>query len=242
VYYARKSEGRKVGYSVVDFRIEDGKAVSEIKAYDAPHEVGGPGMTWHLDSTQRHVETLDGRPLICHIDIPGYRKRTYTVGDDGKVRLIATDDPTTQPAVEETITWPEDALLWHGHYLLTRRKGMKEGTAYTCKVFSDGKSELVHVRVGPRRKMVVSGREMELTEVIHMEKPSDDSQEDIAVKAIMYLDDDLIAQKIEVDVGQIKFAMIACSKAEAMKLPAAAPTGTSRFWEKLKRFVPAIKP
>ena len=120
-------------------------------------------MKWYHGSTERHVETVDGRPLICHTDFPRSSQRTYTVGADGKVQVRVIDRTTTQPAVEETTTWPE---------------------------------------------------------VILVGKPPDIFKDRKPWKIILHVDDDLIWRKIRLDGDPIKMTLIACSRAEAMRLPA----------------------
>ena len=232
IYYTVMSEGRRAGYAVVDFRTEDGKAVHKLEINMGVKDQAS-NITWERTSTQRCVETLDGRPLIYYMDIPGHIRRTYTVGADGRVQLSVTDYPTTRPAAvdswEETTAWPEGAILWHGQYLLMRRKGMKEGTTYTFKQFSDGKSILMHARIGPRRKVELHGRRMELTELAQVwDKPPEFFRDGKPWKETVYLDDDLNPQKIEVDMGPAQMTMIACSKTEAMKLPKTAPMAATR--------------
>lgn len=219
IYYAKMSEGRKTGYVVMDFQIEDGKAVTEVKTYYAAKVIGSD-MKWHHESTQRHVETVDGRPLIWHRDSPGYSQRTYTVGADGKVQVRVIDRTATQPAAEETTTWPEDAILSHGHYLLMRSKGVNQGTMYTFREFRDGKSHLMHVRIGPRKKVELPEGEMNLSEVTLVGKPPEVFKDRKPWKVILHVDDDLIWRKIRLDGDPIKMTLIACTKAEAMRLPA----------------------
>jgi len=227
-HYAIMSGGRKVGYGLASLRIADGKTVSELEGH-FPWPGNAPeGMQWDRKFTTRHVETLDGRPLIFqreHVSPDGkVRKVTFTVDADGKARVTRGDEPGANAEAED---WPEGALLWHGQHLLMRREGLAEGTTYTFKEFigEGGLVQHVRVRVGGRATVDLLGREMELTEVTYVyENPS---QPGPVGKIVLHVDDDLAAHRIRVDFGSNDLTWIACSKAEAMRPPGTSPTDRS---------------
>ncbi|MCP4374784.1 MAG: hypothetical protein GY794_01185 [bacterium] len=226
IYYTVMSEGQKTGYQVIDFRIEGSKAISELNAF-TPIRDGAGKIAWERMMVMRHVETLDGRPLSHHIDLPKIHACTSTIGEDGKLRIVRTNYSTTNPSpAEEVVAWPEDALLNHGSNLLALRKGFDEGTEYTFKNYSDAKGIPVHVRVGPRKKMKIDGQEMELIELIHTWDHSfDNSSNNAPQKMILYVDNNMITYKIILEIGPEPWisTITACSKAEAIKPPETLP-------------------
>jgi len=246
IYYTAISEGRKIGYTVLEFRIDDGEAVTEYKNY-APVDDHDSNAGWARIMTIRHVETLDGRPLICYMDVPGHTRRTYMANVDGTVLFRATDSTTTRPypvdASEETITWPEDAFLSHGVHLLMQRKGLKQGTTYRYRTLVDGKLVLMRVRIGAKREVELHDRKMELTEITQfLDEPPVPSENDEPWKTTWYVDHEFISRKSETDAASVQVTMIECSKAEAMRLPTTAPAATSRPRWSVTRPAPTTQP
>jgi len=218
------TDDQRAGYSIIDFRMVDGKAVTEFKGYTAARD-DYMKIAWKLTAIRRHVETPDGKPLSHYLYISEHFERTDTIGEDGKVASRTTDYPATQPAREETSALPEGATLWHGHYFLLKSKGTKEGTEYTHKIFGGPQTPLVRAKVGPRRKVSVNGREMELLELTHTwVKPPEGVDKEVQWKEVIYFDDNFIPRRVEAKMtGAPKTTMIACSKEQAMKLPESIP-------------------
>lgn len=206
--------GRKIGYGVGAFRIEDGKAVTEVEG-NFPWQGNDAGGTVRLPFIIKHVETLDGRPVSFR-RIFGANVLKCVVDSDGKAQITQTDANGTKTT---TIDWPRGAILWYAQRLLMQRHGLKEGTTYTFNEFNDPSGELwqTHVRIGPRAVVDVLGRLLMLTEITAVHKRLSDPTQGGSM--VSYVDDDLISQKLIDRSSQDETTWLTCSREEAMRKP-----------------------
>ena len=214
MYWAIMRGGRKIGYGVGAFCIEEGKAVTKVEANCPWEGKNASGIVRPLFSA-RHVETLDGRPVSFRRTV-GAHAVTCVVDSSGKAQVTQTDTNGTETV---TIDWPEGAILWHAQGLLARRHRLKEGTTYTYKEFHDPSGELweTRVRVGPRAKVDVLGCTLMLTKVTALYKRMSDPTQ--SGSRVSYVDDDFMNQKIVVTSGSDETTWLACSREEAMRKP-----------------------
>jgi len=227
-YFKITSAGRKIGYGFMDFRIEDGKAVNELNTY-RPTGQEPPNNEWTHVVKVRHVETFDGKPLVCDAEYVGQGRQTFTAHPDGRMTVRTTNYSTTRPDEAETkeltTKWPPAAILWHAQRLLAERMGLKEGTTYSYRQFSEGRIALVTAQVGARKKVTVGQQEMELTEVaITTKERQSPSGPEISSTETMYLDDNFDMHRLDRGSGSEQTISVSCSQAEAVKPPETAPT------------------
>jgi len=217
IYWAIMGGDRKIGYGVVAFRVEEGKAVTEVEA-NYPWQGNDAGETVRQPFSIRHVETLDGRPVSFRRAFGAHI--VTCVGDsDGKARITQTDANGTKTT---TIGWPEGAILSHAQRLLARRRGLKEGTTYAYKECHDPSGELweTRVRIGPKAKVDVLGRTLMLTKITSVYKRLSDPTQ--GGSTVSYVDDDFRPHKTTATSGPKETTWFACSREEAMRKPRTA--------------------
>ena len=212
-YFAIFMEGKKVGYGI-HARAVAGEKVTTTDT--AQITISRAGVALTVRQSESHVETLDGKPLsftslmdasLMTMKIEG------TVTEQGKVQMKISVGPNTQ---ERTTDWPEGALLNEGVRLLTRKKGLSEGTTFTVKMYVAGLLGAVEgkVQVGPTKDVDLLGRIVKLTEVkTLMQLPTGQ------ITTTSYVDKDFNALKVVSPVAGINVEMVACSKRAAMSKP-----------------------
>ncbi|MCK4295021.1 MAG: transglutaminase domain-containing protein, partial [Planctomycetes bacterium] len=101
-----------------------------------------------------------------------------------------------------------------GLRLLTLKKGLKEGTSYTAKIFSSGIMQALdtQIRIGPRRNVDLLGRVVPLTEVTSTYTMPGAGE----IVSTSYVDDELGTQKIIMPMAGMKIEMVACAEAFAL--------------------------
>jgi len=228
-HFTIQASGGRMGYGVMYFRIEDGKAVSGFEVHRPWHK-NLPGATRQPKKVvTRHIETLDGKPLSFHQEVTGHDGRvqtiTYTVSG-GKAKLMRTsklgDDLSVQTA---TVDWPEGAVMWHGEYLQCRKQGLVEGTTYAVKRFN-GWSEhpnVVRVRVGPTKAVDMGGHRVALTEIMKIQKDLSGSRPTGVM--ILQVDSDFVPYTMRSTWGDDETTWVMSDKAQATRRP--AEDGTS---------------
>jgi len=163
------------------------------------------------------VETLDGKPLeftsVMDMSLMGQTVKGV-VGADGKVAVTITAGGQTR---QNTMDWPEGALMAEGLRLLEKKKGLKKGTAYTAKVFTGTlmKAIQTQVVVGETKQVDLLGRVVHLTEV----KATQTVPSLLGPRqqtTVSYVDDDGKALKMVMDMLGMKVEVIACAEEVAM--------------------------
>jgi len=210
-YMAVMMDGKKVGHSVATFKIDKGKALTNVKMTMTLSR-GGMAMTVATDVLE--IETPDGKPLGFSLAINlGAMGQTVTRGDigkDGKLKIVKNLAGMTQ---NETKDWPKGALMSHGRMILERKAGLKPGTTITSTVFDPTTltAKTATSTVGKKTKVDLLGRVVMLTEVKSVMQSSMGK-----INATTYVDDEFIPLKSIVPALGMKIEMIDCSKAAAM--------------------------
>jgi len=210
-YLAVLAEGRKIGHAVMDRKAEDEKVVTTMQM---ELTISRMGTVLQLRTMESNVETADGRPLSFKTS-QGIgtitSKSEGQVGADGKLTVTAVSGGQT---TTQTLDWPQGAVLAEGARLLQLQKGLKEGTKYNVRVFeaSTLKAMDAAVEVGPKVKVDLLGRVVELTEVrTTVRMPLAGS-----ITTVSYLDDEMEAMKTVTAVLGMKLEMVTCTKEVAL--------------------------
>jgi len=209
-YSAVFFEGKKVGHVKFTRAVADGKVTTRTDMSMVLNR-GGAGLT--IKTSESSVETADGRPLSFSavVDMAIMAMRQEGTIANGKLTVRSTVGGKT---TEKTIDWPEGALLAEGLRLLEKRKGMKEGTTYTIRMFDtsalramDGK-----VVVGPTRRVsLLLGETRKLTEVqLTLSLGTGE------IESLVYMDEDAKAIKSTTALMGMKMEIISCTRDQAL--------------------------
>ena len=163
-YLAVFMEGKKVGHAIGS-RVVSGDKVTTTEQVSITISRGGISMT--IEMTETSIETKSGEPL-------GFEttqklgamamKMAGQVDKQGNVSMTTTSMGTEQ---KSTIQWPQGAVMAEGLRPLTLKKGLKEGTQYSAKIFSPGVMQAVdtEISIGAEQKVDLLGRVVTLREV-----------------------------------------------------------------------------
>jgi hypothetical protein len=210
-YLAVFMEGKKIGYAL-ESRAVSGDKVTSTEQVVITISRGGISMT--IEMTETSIETTGGEPL-------GFEstqklgamvmKMTGQVDKQGKVSLTTSSMGAEQ---KSTLQWPQGAVMAEGLRLLTLRKGLKEGTQYSVKIFSPGIMQAVnaHISIGPEQNVDLLGRVITLRQVttaINMPGAGE-------IINTAYVDQDLRMQKSIMPIAGMQVEMVACPKEFAL--------------------------
>ena len=163
-YLAVFMEGKKVGHAIQSRIVSEGK-VATSEEVSITISRGGISMTVEMKETS--IESTSGEPL-------GFEstqklgamamKMTGQVDKQGKVTLTTNSMGAEQ---KSTLQWPQGAMMTEGLRLLTLKKGLKEGTQYSARIFSPGVMQAVdtEISIGSERNVDLLGRVVTLREV-----------------------------------------------------------------------------
>jgi len=210
-YLAVFLDGKKIGHAVQTRLESDGKVTTSEKVNIS---LSRSSVPVNVDMTETSIETTDGKPLgfmsVQNISMM-VMKIVGTIDDSGMVNLTSTSMGAEQ---KESMPWPEGAIMAEGLRILTLKKGLKEGAAYSARIFSPGLMQAVdaQIKIGPKQNVDLLGRVVPLTEVaINMNVPGSGE-----IPNILYVDEDFRAQKSIVNVAGMQMEMIACTKEFAL--------------------------
>jgi hypothetical protein len=209
-YLAILLEGKKIGYAE-NTRIVEGATVRTLQHQSMT--LGRGGQAVKIDSSETHIETLDGKPLGFEmlLNMSGIEeKRTGTVAD-GKVTIVVEAVGARQ---EMTLDWPAGAMLNEGMRLLQEQKGLTEGLVYEADIFRPDMKAAIKAKIAVGKKTPVDlfGRVVELTEVKVTMLVSGQ-----AITATTFVDAELKALKTLVPMMGMTMEMVQCDKAFAMR-------------------------
>jgi hypothetical protein len=230
-YFAIFLEGKKAGYAIQSRTEADDKVITTQEVSITAQRMGMP-LTINMKET--HLETASGKPLgfkvvqdlgLMMMELEG------TIEEEGiinlKTKLMGAEERVTQ-------NWPSGAVMAEGLRLIQLKKGLKEGTHYTVKVFSPAMLQTVdlEITVGGRRNIDLLGRVVPLTEVKAVQKltmqmdassalePTESQAapkpETVEVVETSYVDDELRVQKHMSSIMGFEVEMIACAKEFAL--------------------------
>lgn len=209
-YLAILLEGKKIGHAA-HTRTIDGAKVTTVE--QLAMTLGRGGQSVKIESTETHLETLDGKPLGFEMVLTmsgATQKYTGTVAD-GKVVIVS--ETMGQPQTIE-MDWPAGALLSQGMRVLQEQRGLKEGQTYEADVFRPDMRMAIRsqVAVGKKTNVDLFGRVVELTEVkVTMLVPGQ------PITVTSYVNDQFKALKTLVPMMGITLEMVECDKTFALR-------------------------
>ena len=210
-YFAVFMEGKKVGYTIQSRAAADGKVTTTEEVSITISRANVP-ITMNMSET--NIETTDGKPLgfesVQDLGIMTM-KVVGDVNQQGMVNLTVMSMGAEQ---KSTLEWPSGAVMAEGLRLMTLRKGFKEGTEYTVKLFSPSIMQALdtQVRIGPKRSVDLLGRVVVLTEVTTTYSMPGAGE----IAGTSYVDENLRVQKAFMPVAGLQIEMIACAKEFAL--------------------------
>jgi len=229
-YFAVFMEGKKIGYAIQSRVVADGKTATSEKVSITISRLGIPVT---IDTMETSIETTGGKPLGFELVQQLGAMTTKTIGtlvEQGKVNLTTTAMGSEQKSVFD---WPNGAVMAEGMRLLTLKKGLKEGSVYTAKVFSAGIMAAVEtqIQINAKQNVDLLGRVVPLTETTTtMTFPGAG-----AITSKSYVDDELRPQKMITAIAGMQVEMVACAKEFAL--------GENDVLELIdKMFVPSPEP
>jgi len=208
-YYALLMDARKIGHATRLRQVAQGK-VTTVENMVLTITRLNNSIT--VRQSETCVETPQGRPLgFTSVQDLGGISATIngTVAADGKVHITNS----MLPGQTQVLEWPEGAMLSEGLRLLSLEKGLKEGTAYTAKLFVPSMSQAAEARVmiGKKQEVDLLGRIVTLTEVsTSFELPT------ARVDSTSYVDEELTPLKTVTPVMGMTIEMLACDKTFAL--------------------------
>ncbi len=210
-YLAVFMEGKKVGHAV-ETRTISGDKVTSSEQVSITISRGGISVT--IEMTETSIETTSGEPLGFEvIQKLGamVMKMAGQVDKQGVITLTTTSMGAEQ---KSTLQWPQGAVMSEGLRLLTMKKGLKEGTQYTVKIFSPGMMQALDadILVGQEQNVDLLGRVVSLREVTTtLNMPGAGK-----VVSTSYVDRDLQMQKTITPIAGMQVEMVACAKEFAL--------------------------
>ncbi len=210
-YLAIFMEGKKVGYAIQSRLVADGKVSTSEEVSLTISRVNVPVT---INTTETHIETTNGEPLGFEVtqEFAGMpMKVAGTIDKQGKINLIATSMGTEQ---KSTPDWPSGAMMAEALRLLTLKKGLKQGTSYTTKIFSPALLQAIdaEILIGPKQNVDLLGRVVALTEVTSTLNMPGTGE----IISTTYVDQDLRTQKSVMPVAGMQVEMVACAREFAL--------------------------
>jgi hypothetical protein len=216
-YFAVFMEGKKIGYAIHNRTVSGGKVTT---SEEVSITLSRMAVSMTIQMKETSVETTAGKPLGFELEQKlGAMIMTVAGRVDklGKVDLTMTSMGAEQ---KRTLQWPRGAVMAEGLRLIELKRGMKEGTRYTVKIFSPGVLQAVdtHVRIGPMQKVDLLGRIVALREITTtLNMPGAGK-----VVSTGYVDEDLGVQKTTMPIAGMSVEMVACAKEFALSQNVAA--------------------
>ena len=210
-YLAVFMEGKKVGHAI-ESRTVEGDKVTSTEQVSITISRGGISITIEMKETS--IETKKGEPLGFEATQKlgaMVMKMAGQVDKQGIVHLTTTSMGTEQ---KSTLQWPQGAVMAEGLRLMTLKKGLKEGTKYSVKIFSPGIMQAVNaqITIGPEQNVDLLGRVVNLRQVtttLNMPGAGD-------IINTSYVDRDLRMQKSTMPVAGMQVEMVACAREFAL--------------------------
>lgn len=209
-YLAIMLEGKKIGHAV-HTRTVEGNAVKTSERLQMT--LGRGGQTVQIQSTETHIETLDGQPLSFEMLLTTGGNEQKHVGkvENGKLTLSVQMAGLSQTVQTD---WPAGALLSEGLRRLQLNKGLREGTAYQALVYRPDMQAAISadVQIGKTAPVDLFGRVVPLTEVkIKMNVPGQ------PIEVTSFVDAEGKALKTIVPMMGMVLEMIACEPTFAVR-------------------------
>ena len=209
-YYAVYLNDQKMGHYTETRTVTVGKVITTTQM---DLEINRGEVVIKTAATEKHIETVKGEPLGFEIsqDTSGMVMTvTGEVIAGGKLEVVINSMGKIQ---KQVVDWPKGALLTEGVMLLSKKKGLREGTTYNAKMFLPQALQATDTKItiGARKPIDLLGRVVDLTEV-----KMDFSIMGMAMQSIGQVDSDYNMLKMAMPMMGMKMEMIACSKVFAL--------------------------
>jgi hypothetical protein len=211
-YLAVFMEGKKVGHAVETRTVSDDKVTT---TEDVTITISRGGISITVEMTEISIETTKGEPLgfesMQKLGIMGSMTVKGQIDKQGLVSLTTNSMGAEQ---KSTLQWPQGAVMAEGLRLQTLKKGLKEGTQYSVKIFSPGMMQALDadVLIGAEQNVDLLGRVVPLREVTTtLIMPGAGK-----VVSTSYVDNDLQMQKTIAPIAGMQVEMVACTKEFAL--------------------------
>jgi len=115
---------------------------------------------------------------------------------------------------KSTFEWPSGAVMAEGLRSIQLKKGLKEGTSYTARVFSPGILQAIEaeIHIGSKQNVDLLGRVVALTEVTTAYNMPGAGE----IVSTSYVDEDLRVQKSITPIAGIRVEIVACAESFAL--------------------------
>jgi hypothetical protein len=209
-YLAILVDGHKIGYAVHTRKAD----ASKVTTTDELNMLIARGPTaMRYVSKEVSIESLTGKPLRFEFsqNISGIKQTRKGDIRDGKVKMLVQNGPATETL---NIPYPAGSLMAEGLRLLQIKQGLQPGLKYEALIFRPDMDEAIRaqVQVGPKTKIDLLGRILELSEV----KMSMQFGEQV-ISQTSYVDDEFNALKTISPMMGMTLELIACEKEFALR-------------------------
>jgi len=210
-YFAVFMEGKKVGHAIQSRVVSDGK-VTTSEQVSLTISRGGVSMT--IEMIETSFETTSGEPLGFEATQKLGAMAMKVTGRIDKQGMVTLTSSTMGAEQKSTLQWPQGALMAEGLRLMTLKKGLKEGTEYSVKIFSSGIMQAVDTKIsiGPEQDIDLLGRVVTLREVTTTLIMPGAGE----IVSTGYVDRDLKMQKSIMPIAGMQVVMVACAKEFAL--------------------------
>jgi len=210
-YFAVFMEGKKVGHAIQSRVVADGKVTTSEKVSIT---ISRANIPITIEMTETGVETADGKPLgfeLIQKLAAMTMTLTGTINEQGIVNIITSSMGVEQ---KSTMQWPNDAMMAEGLRQLSVKKGLKQGTKYSAKIFSPTILQTldIQIEIGPKQDIDLLGRVVALTKV----KTTFSMPGAGEIVSTSYVDDELRLQKDITPIAGLQVEMMACAKEFAL--------------------------
>lgn len=210
-YFAVFMEGKKIGYSIQS-RAVDGQKVTTSEQVNLT--INRAGMSVTIEMTETSIETTKGEPLGFEVTQKlgaMAMKVTGQIDKQGQVNLTTSSMGAEQ---KSTLQWPQGALMAEGLRLIELKKGLKEGTQYSVKIFSAGIMQAVdtNISIGPEQSIDLLGRVVTLRKVTTTLVMPGAGE----IVSTGYVDRELKLQKSIMPIAGMQVEMVACAREFAL--------------------------
>jgi len=210
-YFAVFLEGEKVGHSIQNRQVADGKVTTTVEVAITISRMNIPVT---ITVSETCVETTDGKPIAfeCIQNLGALTSKVSGRVDEKGVVNLTTRSMGAQDS--RTFQWPSGAVMAEGLRLLQLDKRLRQGSKYSAKIFDASLMQVIeaHIEVGPKQQVDLLGRIVTLTEVTTIVNLPGAG----ALVTKSYVDDDLRPQKTIMPIAGMQIEMVACVKEFAL--------------------------
>jgi len=208
-YFAVFMDGKKIGHATQIREVATDK-VTHTETMQITIARMGESVT--LSQSEKTIETPDGKPLgfVSAQNLGAVTQLISGTVADGTIRVTVS---AMGQQKQQTLPWPEGAVMSEAFRQLSIKRGLKEGATYSAKVFVPSMLQAMEAKlaVGPARTVDLLGRVVKLVEVVTtLQSPVGQ------VVTTSYVDEEFNSLKTTVPMMNMMLEMIACQKAVAL--------------------------